>query len=190
MRKTISATTNKWIKSKNYKEFTDYFIGLNFDKLDKIRRESAIEIAAIWCDLGEKGEDGKEVHPRLEKRILELATLHGNENETSITEIWLNMCANLAAYRFAKIDEFIFTAALYGVYRHFLPESNNIEPFSSQILEALMKAKGIEEISEEGFGYAVNSNGLKSEVVIIPKGAFGWTDYGDQFIIIISLNAV
>ncbi|MBK9013043.1 MAG: hypothetical protein IPM82_02580 [Saprospiraceae bacterium] len=89
MRKPISSATKKWLASKDYQAFADYFIGICLDEKDKLRRESSIEIAAIWCQLGEKDEDGKEIHPSLEKRILALQPPISTEDIEPIQNVWL-----------------------------------------------------------------------------------------------------
>ena len=96
--------------------------------------------AGTWCRLFETGSDGYNLPDTLKPLLTELVESDLKDNYETVEHLWLGMCANAAQYSFAKIDDFILTKALYGIFRILLPQEQEIEPYDSQILESLIRA--------------------------------------------------
>jgi hypothetical protein len=179
----LSKEVKAWLEQDENLPFASYFIRLGEDKFERGQRELAIEIASVWCILHEAGEDGYNLPDKLLPYLTKLLETPLKDEEETAFRIWLQMCSNAAKYNFAHIDEFHFTRALYGIYRVLLPQERGIEPFDEQILDSIIQAKQIDFAVTNEFGVAVKSNGLDSKVIIVPKGAESWTEFGDQYLI-------
>ncbi|HEY9702012.1 MAG TPA: hypothetical protein V6C58_06180 [Allocoleopsis sp.] len=181
----ISKENKKWLEKDDNLKFAKYFINLGNNPVEKKQREKSIEIASTWCRIFENGEDGYHLSENLKPLLIDLLENDLKTDYETVENIWMNMCANAAQYSFAQIDDFIFTKALYGIFRVLLPEEQKIEPFDSQILDSLIKATNTDIASTKQFGVAIKSNGLKSEVIIVPDNASTWVEYGDQYRLIL-----
>ena len=179
--KYLSPESRAWLEKDDNLRFADYFVGLATDARDRKWRKAAMEIAVQWCILYERGEDGKDLHPTM-KTLIKPFLDKDSESEDPAYSFWAGMCGHAAAYRFAGIDKFDLTGALYGIYRMLLPEERDIEPFDEKILEKLLEESGIDTESDKQFGYAIKTNGLDSEIIMHgPPEANAWTEYADQY---------
>jgi hypothetical protein len=181
----ISKVNKDWLEKDDNLKFANYFIKLGSSSKEKKQREKAIEIASTWSIIFERGEDTSTLAEEL--KLLLSAILKTDLKDIYETEdsIWLDMCSNAAQYRLAQIDDFILTKALYGIFRILLPEEQDIEPFDKIILNSLIKATNTNPETTKSIGVAIKSNGLLSEVVIVPENASTWTEFGDRYIKII-----
>mgnify|MGYP001163331659 CR=1 FL=1 len=179
--KYFSPEARAWLEKDDNLKFADYFVGLATDAKDRKWRKAAIEIAAQWCILYERGEDKKDLHPTM-RACIEPFLDKASESEDPAYSFWAGMCGHAAAYRFAEIDEFDLTRALYGIYRMLLPEERDIEPFDEKIFEKLIKESGVDPNSANQFEYAIKTNGLDSKIIMHgPPAAKAWTEYADQY---------
>ncbi|MFN0034784.1 MAG: hypothetical protein ACKVUS_06950 [Saprospiraceae bacterium] len=185
----LSTDTYDWLQKRDDLGFAQYFVGLGKDEPDINYRKSAIEIAVHWCILHESGADGPKLHSKI-RRLIEPLLMKADGGDTdAMSSFWADMCANCATYRFAQIDEFDLTCALYGIYRTLLPKERDIEPFDQIILEKLAEAKGVDLKKVKQFGYGIRTKGMDSEIALpAPEGAQGWTEYADQYRLVLIRN--
>ncbi len=182
----LSEESIKWLSDRDHTEFQDYFLNLDEDEDQRKIREQSLELACLWCQVFEKEEDGKELNEKLSVRLLELIEpIEEDEGADYIRMIWQDMCGHYSTYRFAKIDEFHFTGALYGVFRTLLPDELDIEPFYSNIREFLLEILLKDHVEGEEIGYGILNKGLQSEVVLLPNHNESWTDHCDQYRIMV-----
>ncbi|MBC7775063.1 MAG: hypothetical protein H7246_06450 [Phycisphaerae bacterium] len=175
----LSKETLEWLTERDDLGFAKYFVDLGVDEDDINYRKASIEIASQWCILRKSGKDGKALHPRIQNLIA--PHVPSEDGFDAIEWFWSEMCANCATYRFAQIDQFDLTCALYGIYRTLLPKERDVEPFDQIILEKLAEAKGVDLSTATEFSYGIRTNGMTSEVVLpAPEGARTWTEYADQ----------
>ena len=181
----ISNENKKWLEKDDNLKFAKYFINLGTTSKEKKQREKSIEIASTWCRLFEVGNDGYNLSDNLKPLLTDLLKSDLKNNYETVENLWLDMCANAAQYSFAKIDDFILSKALYGIFRILLPEEQEIEPYDSQILGSLIRATNTDIETTNQFGVAIKSNGLNSEVIIVPDNASTLSEFGEHFILLL-----
>lgn len=181
--KFLSATSRAWLQKDGNLPFAEYFVKLATDRADRKWRKNAIEIAAQWGHLYETGADGQALHPALQALISPWAGT-GDEGDPDQTALfWAKMCRCAAAYRFAEIDTFLLTRALYGIYRCLLPEERDIEPFDKMISDKITNALSIDLETAKSVVFYVKNNGLDSELILkLPPEATIWSAYADQMV--------
>lgn len=181
----MTKKNKEWLELTDDLKFAKYFISVGSDNNEKKLRRKAIEIAVLWCRLAEAGRDGYELPEEIRKHLTKLLNNELKEEYDHEQSIWLEMCRNCAVYRFAEIDDFALTKALYGIFRILLTDELDIEPFDSQILDKLIIATNTDIEKQSQLGVAIKTDGLNSQVVVVPKGSQTWTEHGDQYMLIL-----
>lgn len=181
----ITQKNAEWLESTDDLKFAEYFISIGSNASERKLRKKSIEIAVLWCRLAEQGKDGYELQAEMRKPLNKLLNNELKNKYEKEDFIWLDMCRNCATYSFAEIDDFALTKALYGIFRILLTDELDIDPFDSQILQKLIDVTNTDIEKDSQLGVAIKTNGLNSQVIIVPKGSWSWTDYGDQYTIIL-----